>query len=160
MSKARRIIGIDCGTAIVGWSITEKLGVKIKQIDQGAVTTHKSLDMAVRLEQIYKKLETIINEYGPTQMAIEDLFYFKNQKTVISVAQARGVIMLVGRMKGLETFGYTPLQIKSAVTGYGKADKKQVQFMVQKILGLKEVPKLDDITDAMAAAICHLNSTI
>ena len=109
---------------------------------------------------ILSKLETIINEYGPTQMAIEDLFYFKNQKTVISVAQARGVIMLVGRMKGLETFGYTPLQIKSAVTGYGKADKKQVQFMVQKILGLKEVPKLDDITDAMAAAICHLNSTI
>lgn len=159
MAKKRRVIGIDCGTAIVGWSVIDIIGNKLVRVEEGAILTSKGTLMYMRLKEIYAQLNSLIKEYNPDEMAIEDLFYFKNKTTVISVSQARGVIMLSGANNSLPVYDYTPLQVKSAVTGYGKADKKQVQFMVQRILGLKEVPKLDDITDAMAVSICHLNST-
>jgi len=158
LQKKERVFSIDCGTAIVGWAIVDKEINDLTHIASGAIKTEKGDDMSLRLKQIFEQLNEIIAEYKPTVMAIEDLFYFKNQKTVITVSQARGVIMLSGRINGLEVFNYTPLQVKSAVTGYGRAEKDQVAFMVGKILKLKDVPKLDDITDAIAVGVCHLNT--
>lgn len=154
----KRVIGIDCGTAIVGWSVLDKVGSKLIHIDSGAVITEAKTDMSLRLKKIYEELDELIKKYKPNEMAIEDLFFFKNEKTVISVGQGRGVIILSGATNDLKVYDYTPLQVKSAVTGYGRADKDQVQFMVGKILKMKEVPKLDDITDAIAVSICHLNT--
>lgn len=156
--KKRRVLSIDTGSAIVGWAIVDDLGNKLKQIDYGAVTTEKGVDMSLRLKKIYKDLDEIIKKYNPTEAAIESLFYFKNQKTVITVAQARGVIILAAANNNLPVFDYTPLQVKSAVTGYGRAEKKQVQFMVTKIFNLKEIPKPDDVADALAVGVCHLNT--
>ncbi|CAM3386595.1 crossover junction endodeoxyribonuclease RuvC [Pseudostreptobacillus hongkongensis] len=153
-----RILGIDPGTAIVGYSILDYKNNKIELIDYGCIYTDKDLDMALRLEQIYLKLESIINLYKPDQMAIEELFFFKNQKTIISVAQARGVIVLKAQMSGIEIFNYTPLQVKTGITGYGRASKKQVQEMTKVILKLKEIPKPDDAADAIAIGINHINT--
>ena len=111
-----------------------------------------------RLLIIFNELEKIINKYSPDHMAIEELFYFKNNKTVISVGEARGVILLAGIKNNLSIYEYTPLQVKIGITGYGKADKKQVQLMVKTILKLKEIPKPDDAADAIAIAITHINS--
>lgn len=152
-----RVIGIDPGTAIVGYSILEKQGNKIKLIDYGCIYTDKDDDMPTRLEIIYDRLDTIIKLYKPEVMAIEELFYFKNQKTVIKVGQARGVINLVAQKNGLEIYNYTPLQVKIAVTSYGRATKKQVQEMVKLLLNLKEIPKPDDAADAIAIGITRLN---
>ena len=113
----------------------------------------------LRLEKIYRDLEKIINEYKPDAMSIEELFFNNNAKTAINVAQARGVILVTARIKGISTYEYTPLQIKQAVTGYGRADKMQVQRMVKMILNSEKLPKLDDITDSMAIAICHAHSS-
>lgn len=156
--KTERVISIDCGTAITGWAIIDKKGNYLTHVASGAIQTSKNDDMSLRLKYIFEELEKLIQEYRPTTMAIEDLFYFKNQKTVITVSQARGVIILSGVVNQLGVYNYTPLQVKSAVTGYGRAEKNQVAFMVGKILKLKDVPKLDDITDAIAVGICHLNS--
>ena len=153
-----RILGIDPGTAIVGYSILDYKNNKIELIDYGCIYTDKDLDMSLRLEQIYLKLESIINLYKPDQMAIEELFFFKNQKTIISVAQARGVIVLKAQMSGIEIFNYTPLQVKTGITGYGRASKKQVQEMTKVILKLKEIPKPDDAADAIAIGINHINT--
>jgi crossover junction endodeoxyribonuclease RuvC len=156
--KFVRVLGIDCGTAIVGWSIIEGYGANLKVIDYGDIKTKSGLDIGDRLDQIFEALLVLIDKYKPTQMAVEELFFFKNNKTVISVSEARGVILLAGQKRGLALFGYTPLQVKMAVTGYGRADKKQVQIMVTKILNLKEVPKLDDTADALAICVCHFNN--
>lgn len=154
-----RILGIDPGTAIVGFSIVDFEKNKIKVIDYGCIYTDKDMPMEDRLCKIFKDLEEIIIKYQPNEMAIEELFYFKNNKTVISVGQARGVIVLCGRLNNLKISSYTPLQVKMGITGYGKAEKKQIQLMVQKILKLKEIPKPDDAADALAIAITHINST-
>ena len=156
----RRILGIDCGTAIVGWAILEVINNSTKTIDYGDIRTKSEHNMALRLEQIFEAVNSLILKYSPLEMAVEELFYFKNNKTVISVSEARGVIVLAGQINGLKVFGYTPLEVKMAVTGYGRAEKKQVQLMVTKILNLKEVPKVDDTADALAIAICHVNSSI
>lgn len=153
-----RILGIDPGTAIVGYSILDFKENKYKLIKYGCIYTSKDLPMEDRLLQIFNELEEIINEFSPKFMAVEELFFFKNNKTVISVGQARGVIILAGRKNGLQIENYTPLQVKMGITGYGKADKKQVQLMVQKILKLDEIPKPDDAADAIAVAITHINS--
>ncbi len=153
-----RVISIDCGTAIVGWAVLERIDGKLVHIASDAILTSKKDDMPLRLKYIFEELQKLIERFAPDAMAIEDIFYFKNQKTVISVSQARGAIILSGILKGLEIYNYTPLQVKSAVTGYGRAEKKQVASMVGKILNLKIVPKLDDITDAIALGICHLNT--
>lgn len=158
-NKKRRVLGIDCGSAIVGWSIMEDMDNKLHHVACGAIKTSSKVDMPLRLKKIHVELLELIDEFKPQEMAIEDLFFFKNKTTVITVSQARGVTVLAGAERDLPVFDYTPPQVKMAVTGYGRAEKKQVQFMVAKILGLKQAPKLDDIADAMAVSVCHLNST-
>ncbi|MFQ5492604.1 MAG: crossover junction endodeoxyribonuclease RuvC [Candidatus Dojkabacteria bacterium] len=161
MSKLpRTVLGIDCGSALVGWAVLEQKGNKLKHIDYGDIRTSKDDDMPLRLKSIFRQFSEIIKRYKPDEMAVEEIFFFKNQKTIIPVAQARGVTVLAGAEYDLPVYGYTPPQVKVAVTGYGRAEKKQVQFMVSKILGLKEIPKPDDVADAIAVGICHLNSNV
>ncbi|MCA9386403.1 crossover junction endodeoxyribonuclease RuvC [Candidatus Dojkabacteria bacterium] len=161
MNTSTRVMGIDTGIAIVGWSIVEKnpqFANKPKLIDYGAIITDSKLPTNERLAIIYKELTEKIEAFNPHIIAVESLFYFKNQKTVINVSQARGVILLAAEHAGRPTYDYTPLQVKTAVTGYGRADKEQIQKMVKLIYGLKEVPKPDDVADAIAVATCHINS--
>jgi crossover junction endodeoxyribonuclease RuvC len=154
-----RILGIDVGTAITGWSIVERISNgNYKTYGYGVIRTDKSLAPPERLVIIFNELNEIITTFKPDQMAVEELFYFKNSKTVITVGQARGVILLAGKINKLGIFGYTPLQVKQAVTGYGRAEKEQIQRMVKLILKLEQIPKPDDAADALAIAICHLNS--
>ncbi len=153
-----RILGIDPGFAITGYSILDYVGNKFKLIDSGAVTTSKDTSFPLRLTKIYDDVSSLIETYKPDAISIEELFFNNNAKTAINVAQARGVILIVGCKKNIPTYEYTPLQIKQAVTGYGRADKIQVQKMVKSILNVEKLPKLDDTTDSMAAAICHAHS--
>lgn len=156
-----KTLGIDIGTAITGWAVVElhpENRSKYLVHDYGAILTDSKTPMPTRLLQITEQLEEVIKKYQPNHMAVEDLFFFKNQKTVIKVGQARGVVIVTGVRMGLEVFDYTPLQVKQAVTSYGRAEKKQVQEMVTRILGLKEIPKPDDVADALAVAVCHLNT--
>lgn len=153
-----RILGIDPGTAIVGYGIVDYVEKEYKTIDYGCIFTDKGLNLDERLLIIYDELDLLIKKFKPDALAIEELFFFKNSKTVISVGQARGVIVLAGMKNNLSIKGYTPLQVKMGITGYGKADKKQVQSMVQKILKLDTIPKPDDAADGLAIAITHINS--
>lgn len=148
------ILGIDPGYAIIGYGIIDS-SKNNALIDYGVITTPKEDSMAIRLKSIEEGLVFLINKYKPDVVAIEELFYFKNQKTVIPVAQARGVILLTCQKLVGNIYEYTPLQIKQALTGIGRAEKNQVQFMVKSILGLKLTPKPDDAADALAVALCH-----
>jgi crossover junction endodeoxyribonuclease RuvC len=150
-----RIIGIDPGTGILGFGVIEVIKGKPQLVDGGVIRTPVKEDDAVRLLTIYDELTHIIKDTNPTEMAVEKLFFAQNVTTAITVAQARGVVLLTGMQSGLKIAEYTPLQIKQALTGYGRAEKKQIQEMVRVILGLKEVPKPDDCADALAAAITH-----
>ena len=152
------ILGIDPGYAIIGYGILNKKK-KDMLLDYGAIVTPKEDSMPVRLENIDKSLKFLFDKYKPDVVAIEELFYFKNQKTVIQVAQARGVILLACQKYCGNIYEYTPLQIKQALTGQGRAEKAQVQFMVKAILGLNSIPKPDDAADALAVAICHSQSS-
>ena len=153
-----KILGIDPGYAILGYGVVEKIGNKFKVCDYGAITTDAGTPMTERLEYLYDSLREIIEEHHPDVASIEELFFNTNAKTAILVGQARGVAILACVKGGLEIEEYTPLQIKQALVGYGRADKKQVQIMVKTILNLKEIPKPDDTADALAAAICHAHS--
>ena len=153
-----RVLGIDPGTAIVGYSIIDYTNNKIELIDYGCIYTNKEDSLSLRLEQVYFRVESLINLYKPDHMAIEELFFFKNQKTIISVAQARGVIILKAQLSGIDIYNYTPLQVKTGITGYGRATKKQVQEMTKVILKLNEIPKPEDAADAIAIAINHINT--
>ena len=153
-----RILGIDPGYAIMGWAVLDKIGNHFQAIDYGAITTDAGVEMPLRLQHLYSQLCSIIEEYRPEEAAIEELFFNNNAKTVIHVGEARGVAILACINGGLSVNEYTPLQIKQALVGYGRADKKQVQAMVKAILNLSEVPKPDDTADAVAAAICHGHS--
>jgi crossover junction endodeoxyribonuclease RuvC len=148
-----RIIGIDPGTGILGFGVIDAKNGKTTLVDAGVIITPPHTPLPDRLEEIYTSLTEIIADTKPTVMAIEKLFFAKNVTTAMSVSHARGVAMLTGKQAGLEIEEYTPLQIKQTLTGYGKADKKQVQEMVRLQLGLKEIPKPDDCADALAAAI-------
>lgn len=148
-----RIIGIDPGTGILGFGVIDVKAGKTKLVTAGVITTPAHTPLADRLEEIYEELTAIIAETKPDRMAIEKLFFARNVTTAMSVAHARGVAMLTGKQAKLPIDEYTPLQIKQSITGYGKADKKQVQEMVRIQLGLSEVPKPDDCADALAAAI-------
>jgi len=150
-----RIIGIDPGTGILGFGIIEVGRANPQLVDAGVIRTPVHEDDAVRLQTIYEELTDIIVETKPNVMSVERLFFARNVTTAMTVAQARGVVLLCGRQAGLALFEYTPLQIKQAVTGYGKADKKQMQEMVRVLLHLPEVPKPDDCADALAAALTH-----
>lgn len=153
-----RILGIDPGYGITGYSIIDYIGNKFKLITSGAIKTDAKMSFPLRLSEIFTDLNIIIDEYSPDAISVEELFFNNNAKTVINVAQARGVILVVGCQRGIPTFEYTPLQVKQAVVGYGRADKIQVQKMVKTILNVETLPKLDDITDSMAIAICHAHS--
>lgn len=148
-----RIIGIDPGTGILGFGVIDVINGKVKMVDAGVITTPAHTPLPDRLEEIYNGLSGIIADTKPSVMAIEKLFFAKNVTTAMSVSHARGVAMLTGKQANLQIEEYTPLQIKQTITGYGKADKKQVQEMVRIQLGLAEVPKPDDCADALAAAI-------
>ena len=150
-----RILGIDPGYAIVGYGILDYEKNKFFPVEYGAVTTQAHTDFQERLKEVYASVDEIIRRTQPDALAIEKLFFTTNQKTVIQVAQARGVILLAAAMNGIPVYEYTPLQIKQSVTGYGKAIKTQVQEMTKRLLRLEKVPKPDDTADALAVAICH-----
>ena len=158
MEKAMRILGIDPGYAIMGYGVVELIGNKFKVIEYGSIMTESRKNMTDRLKHIYYELMQLINRTDPDVAAIEELFFNTNTTTAIKVGQARGVSILASANSAIETNEYTPLQVKMALTGYGRADKKQVQHMTKTILNLKEVPKPDDTADALAIAICHGHS--
>lgn len=153
------IMGIDPGIAILGYGFVEYKGNSFKVIDYGAVTTEAGTPMSQRLSIIHSQLIELIDKYKPEAFAAEELFFNKNIKTALTVAHARGVAIVAAANKGLPIYEYTPLQVKQAVAGYGRADKKQMQQMVKVLLGLREVPKPDDVADALAVAICHGHSS-
>ena len=154
-----RVLGIDPGYAIVGWGVVEYIGNRFAPIGYGAVITEKDTPFEQRLVEIYEGVLDICKRYQPEALSIEKLYYQHNQTTVIGVAEARGVILLAAAQAGLPIYEYTPMQVKQAVTGYGKAVKKQVQEMTRILLHLPAVPKPDDTADALAMAItfCHTN---
>lgn len=152
------IIGIDPGTAITGYGIVKRTSNNLTAIDYGCITTDSQMPNSQRLIIIEKQLTKLIKKHQPEQIAVEDIFFFKNLKTAIKVSQARGVVLVTAARKKIPISEYTPLQIKQAVTSYGRADKRQVQQMVKVLLSLKEIPKPDDAADALAAAICCANS--
>ena len=153
-----RILGIDPGFAIVGWGVVEYSGSRFKILGYGSVQTPSSMKIEDRLDAIFSELTAIIEKFSPDVMAVEELFFNTNITTGIKVAQARGVILLAANQKGVPIAEYTPLQVKQAVTGYGRAEKKQVITMVTMILGLDKPPKPDDTADALAIAVCHAHS--
>jgi len=149
-----RILGIDPGYGIVGYGIIDTHRNNYV-VDYGVIETPKEESFPVRLLRIEESLRVLLETYKPDEVAIEELFYFRNQTTVIPVAEARGVIVLTAQKYCERIFEYTPMQIKQALTGNGRADKKQMQFMVKNVLGLEKIPKPDDAADALAVAICH-----
>ena len=152
------ILGIDPGIAIVGYGIIECKGNHYTAIDYGAITTDADMLFPDRLKIVYDRLTQIINIYKPDDLAIEELFYNKNAKTAIKVGQARGVEILAAINQNVEIYEYTPLQIKQAIVGYGRAEKHQIQEMVKILLNLKDIPKPDDVADALAVALTHGSS--
>lgn len=152
------IMGIDPGYAIVGFGIVDYKNNKFDLLSYGAITTEAKTDFSDRLIRIYEGVDSLIKKYRPDAIAIERLYFTTNQKTAIDVAQARGVILLAARQNLINVSEYTPLQVKGAVVGYGKAEKKQVMEMTRVMLGLKEYPKPDDAADALAVAICRAHS--
>ena len=150
-----KILGIDPGMAIVGYGLIEGEDNNFKLLASGSIQTEKSLDDSKRLLEIYKDLSTIVEKYKPDCASVEQLFFIKNQKTVIPVAEARGVILTVLEKYEIPTFSYTPMEVKQVLTGYGRAEKKEVDRMVHIALNTDKLPKLDDTVDAIAIAICH-----
>ena len=151
------ILGIDPGLAIVGWGVIEYKNARFRTIAYGALQTPAGMRTEERLKKIYEGMKELIDTYHPESVAVEELFFNTNQKTVITVAEARGCILLCCKRNGVPLFEYTPLQVKQSVVGYGRADKKQVIHMVKLLLKLESAPKLDDTCDALAIAICHAN---
>ncbi|ADG82044.1 crossover junction endodeoxyribonuclease RuvC [Thermincola potens] len=149
------ILGVDPGTAITGYGLIRVQGNKLDAVSYGCIRTDAGLPLHQRLQKINSEISRLIREFKPTHFAIEELFFNKNTRTALSVGQARGVALLAAANAGLEIAEYTPLQVKQAVVGYGRADKNQVQYMVKTILCLPEIPKPDDTADALAVAICH-----
>lgn len=150
-----RILGIDPGYATVGYGVVDTNGFKFSPVGFGAITTPAKVPFPKRLKAIYDDVCTVIDKYRPEELSIERLYFNTNTTTAIDVAQARGVIVMAAYSKGLVINEYTPLQVKQAVTGYGKAEKHQVMEMVKTLLNLKAVPKPDDTADALALALCH-----
>lgn len=150
-----RILGIDPGYAIVGFGVLNYDNYTTSVEDYGVITTPKEQEMPARLEHIFVAMQELIQTYKPDVVAIEELFFFRNLTTAIPVAQARGVIIVACKQSNIPIYEYTPLQIKQALTGNGRAEKKQIQYMVKVLLNLEKVPKPDDAADALAVAITH-----
>jgi crossover junction endodeoxyribonuclease RuvC len=156
--KRLRVLGIDPGTAIVGWAVLEECKGCVTPIAYGHISTSPKNTTEERLLEVANDLDAIIKKHQPHEASVEDLFFFKNVKTVMKVSQARGAILLTLEKNCVSISSYTPLQVKQALTGYGRAEKKQIQLMVKNILKIKEIPKPDDTADAIAIALCHINS--
>ena len=152
------ILGIDPGYAIVGYGVVELVRTRYRVLDCGVITTPAKIPIENRLLSIHKEMTNLIERFNPDCMSIEELFFNSNHTTAIPCAEARGVILLAAKQKGLDIFEYTPLQVKQSVVGYGRAEKRQVIAMVTTILGLSKPPKPDDAADALAIAVCHGNS--
>ena len=152
------ILGIDPGLAIVGFGFVDKTGSKLTPVQYGCIQTEARTDSAERLHEIYNSLGQLIEKYKPDAVAVEKLFFNRNVTTAMAVSQARGIMLLVAAQNGLQIGEYTPLQVKQAIVGYGKAEKSQVQEMVKILLHLQVIPKPDDVADALAVAICHAHS--
>lgn len=150
-----RIMGIDPGYGIIGFSVIEKSNSENSVVDYGVITTPKEMPFAERLKAIYESMHKLIERFEPDEVAVEKLYFNKNITTGIPVAEARGVILLSIVTKNLPVFEYTPQQIKMALTGLGRAEKSQVQFMVKTLLHLTKIPRPDDAADAVAVALCH-----
>ena len=149
------VLGIDPGTAIMGYGIVEYKNSKHKSLTYGALRTGKDEKTEERLRQLFLGVNRLLDEYKPDVMAVEELFFNRNTTNAISVGQARGVALLAAGLRNIPVGEYTPLQVKQAVVGYGRAEKHQIQFMIKKILGLEETPKPDDAADALAVAVCY-----
>ncbi|MFC7681296.1 crossover junction endodeoxyribonuclease RuvC [Paenibacillus sp. GCM10028914] len=153
-----RIMGIDPGIAIVGFGFVDKVGSKVTPVQYGCIQTEAHTPDEDRLKYVYEAMVQLIDKYQPEAVAFEKLFFNRNVTTAMSVSQARGVLILAAAQRGLPIAEYTPMQVKQAIVGYGKAEKKQVQEMVRMFLKLQAVPKPDDVADALAVAICHAHS--
>lgn len=150
-----KILGIDPGMAIVGYSIVDFDGNNINLLNSGSIQTEKGKSDASRLYEIFQDISQIIEKYNPDIASMEKLFYFKNQTTIMPVAEARGVILMALEKYGVKTYEYTPMEVKQVLTGFGRASKKEVEQMVKIALGRDDLPKLDDTIDSIAIAICH-----
>lgn len=151
-------LGIDPGTAKVGYGVICEDDQKITLVDYGCITTSKDSNKEERLKKIHSQLTKLIEKFNPRSIAVEQLFFCSNAKTALSVGEARGVVLLACAQAGIPLSEYTPLQVKQALTGYGRAEKSQIQHMVKNLLKLKDIPKPDDAADALAIAICHVHS--
>ncbi len=153
-----RVLGIDPGTAVTGYGVVEEVGSSLKFIASGAITTSSKLPFSGRLGQIFQRINELINDFKPDSVAVEEPFLAKNARMALRIGQARGVAALAAVQAKLEVASYTPLQVKLAIVGYGRAEKEQMQEMVKRLLGLDEIPRPDDAADALGIAICHLHS--
>ncbi len=153
-----RVLGIDPGLAIVGYGVIDFDGSKMKVVDYGVITTPAKTSYASRIKQIYDAMQILLDKHCVDEVAIEELFFNQNTKTAIDVAQARGALVLSVMNNEKRLYEYTPLQVKQSVCGYGRADKKQVQEMVKRLLNLKDIPRPDDAADALAIAIGHCST--
>lgn len=153
-----KIIGIDPGTATTGFGVIESKKGEIEALNFGIISTKAKIPLEDRLQTIYQELLEIIKKEKPDCLAVEELFFAANSKTALSVGQARGVVLLAAKNCGLSVFEYTPLEVKQAIVGYGRAEKKQMQKMVKTLLNLPQIPHPDDAADALAVAICHAHS--
>ncbi|MDR1194656.1 MAG: crossover junction endodeoxyribonuclease RuvC [Peptococcaceae bacterium] len=149
------VLGIDPGTAIMGYGVVEYKGSRHRALTYGALRTAKEDDMPERLRQLFAGVNQLLDQYQPDVMAIEELFFNRNVTTALTVGQARGVALLAAGLRGIPVGEYTPLQVKQAVVGYGRAEKHQVQYMIRRLLGLAEDPRPDDAADALAVAVCY-----
>ena len=150
-----RILGIDPGIGRLGWAVIEVNSGKLEVKDCGCIETKANSKTEIRLLILFEQLKEIVKKYQPEVLAIEDLFFNKNAKTNLIVGEARGIVLLIGAINNMPIFSYTPLQVKISLTGYGKAEKSQVGFMVKKILKIEKMPKTDDVVDALAIAVTH-----
>lgn len=153
-NNSRIVLGIDPGTARMGYGVIRQQKPEIECLEYGVIETDSKKEKHERLSDIYEQLTGLISKYNPDAFGVEDIFYFKNQKTLVEVSQARGVALLAASQTKKPCHSFTPLQVKQAVTGYGQAEKRQVQIMVQKLLKLDELPRPDDAADALAVALC------
>ena len=157
--EGRVILGIDPGTATMGWGVIRQEGNKLRYVQHGAIVTPSTWEMPRRLARLFDGVTELVRGYRPETVAIEELFFNTNVTTAITVGQARGVALLAAYRAGVEVAEYTPLQVKQAITSYGRAEKRQVQEMVKTLLNLREIPKPDDAADGLAIAICHAFSS-
>lgn len=155
-----KILGIDPGMAIVGYSIIDVDGDNFSLITSGSIQTKKGMSDASRLYEIFQDMSVIVDKYKPDIASVEKLYFFRNQTTIIPVAEARGVIVMALEKHGIPVYEYTPMEVKQVLTGFGRADKKQVEQMVKIALGCQDLPKLDDTVDSIAIAICHTRKNL